>query len=196
MSIKALIFDFGNVVGFFDHRRATNRLLPHSCMDADELHRLLHEGPLAEQYERGAVATEYFRAAVKQAAGIKCADCDFDEAYADIFWHNDALCGWLPELAQRYTLLLLSNTNDLHARKFRDQFAGPLGVFKHIILSHEVGLRKPDLEVYAHATKAAGCTPREVVFVDDLPANIAGARAAGWNGIVFTSVEELRKHLG
>jgi putative hydrolase of the HAD superfamily len=91
--------------------------------------------------------------------------------------------------------LLLSNTNDLHSRKFRVQFAEPLALFKHLVLSHEVGQRKPLPEVYGHAVKLAGCAPRELLFVDDMPENVAAARAAGWNGIVFTSVDELRRNL-
>ena len=195
MSIKALVFDFGNVIGFFSHQRATERLLPHTRMKVGEFHQLLHEGELARQYERGIVTTHHFRATVKKAAQLECDDDYFDEAYGDIFWANDALCCLLPELAQRYPLLLLSNTNDLHSRKFRVQFAEPLSLFKHLILSHEVGQRKPSPEIYGHIVKAAGCAPRELLFVDDMPENIAAARAAGWNGIVFTSVDELKKHL-
>src|SRR5437899_2933892 len=133
MSIKALVFDFGNVVGFFNHRRTTERLAPHARMDPAALHQLLYEGPVAEQYERGELSTDAFRAAIKQTARLGCTDAFFDEAYADIFWFNDALCAMLPELAQRYPLLLLSNTNELHARKFRVQFAGALAHFRHLI---------------------------------------------------------------
>src|SRR5205807_7326430 len=127
------------------------------------------------------------RDAVKHMAGLDCSDAFFDDAYADIFWTNDALCGLLPELARRYPLLLLSNTNELHARKFRVQFAGPLAHFRHLILSHEARMRKPQREIYAHATTLAGCAAEEVLFIDDLPANIEGARAAGWQGVIYTN---------
>jgi putative hydrolase of the HAD superfamily len=196
MSIKAIVFDFGNVVGFFDHRRTTARLAPHARIAADTLHHLLYEGPIAEQYERGDLSTDAFRETVKQTAGLHCSDSFFDNAYGDIFWTNDTLCDMLPELARHYPLLLLSNTNELHARKFRVQFAEPLGHFRHLILSHEAKMRKPEREIYAHATKLAGCAAEEVLFIDDLPANIEGARAAGWKGVVYTDVDVVKNAIG
>ena len=65
MSIKALVFDFGNVVGYFNHRRTTARLAPHARLPADELHQLLYDGPLADRYERGDLLTAAFRAEVR-----------------------------------------------------------------------------------------------------------------------------------
>ncbi len=193
MTIKALVFDFGNVVGFFDHGRTTRRLAPHARLAHDELHHLLYTSPLAERYERGALSTPEFRSAVRQIASLDCPDDHFDDAYGDIFWANPELDVLLKELAERYPLVLLSNTNELHARKFRVQFAATLGLFRHRLLSFEVGLRKPSAEIYAHALERAGCAAREVLFVDDLPANVEGARAAGWNGVVYTNVDELRR---
>jgi putative hydrolase of the HAD superfamily len=193
MKPRALVFDFGNVVGFFSHRRAAERLAPLSKFDADGLHRLVFGSVLEDRYERGAITTAEFRAAVKKECGIECADEFFDEAYADIFWHNRAVCDVLPALAERYPLLLLSNTNDLHACKFLAQFAEELRCFRHLILSHKVRARKPEAEVFAEATRLAGCRADEVVFFDDLEANVAGARAFGWNGVVFTGAETLQE---
>jgi putative hydrolase of the HAD superfamily len=191
MTIKALVFDFGNVVGKFDHHLTTRRLAPHAGISADELHRVLYDGPVAQQYETGEVTTPAFRAALKQAAALRCSDDFFDEAYSDIFWPNDELCELLPGLAQRYPLLLLSNTNDLHARKFRVQFAQSLVLFQHLVLSHEVKARKPECEIYKHVTRLAGCAPEEILFFDDVEGNIDGARACGWHGMVFTGTESL-----
>jgi len=41
----------------------------------------------------------------------------------------------------------------------------------------------------------ADCAPGECVFIDDLPANVEGARACGWNGLVYRGVTELKKSL-
>src|SRR5262245_30002258 len=191
MKPRAIVFDFGNVVGYFSHRRTTERLAPHAGIPADDLHQMLYWGPLAERYERGELSTDAFRTAVKRAAGLRCPDEVFDEAYADIFWPNRELCDMLPALAKRYSLLLLSNTNDLHARQFRVQFAESLGLFRHLLLSHEVRGRKPERTVFERATQLAGCAPEEIVFFDDLEANVAGARACGWQGVVLAWVEVL-----
>ena len=75
------------------------------------------------------------------------------------------------------------------------QFEEELRPFRHLVLSHEVGVRKPKREIFVHAQRLAGCAPHELVFIDDLPANVEGAVACGWRGIVYTGVEELRRQL-
>lgn len=52
-------------------------------------------------------------------------------------------------------------------------------------LSYELGLIKPDPEIYKVVLQKLHAEPSEVVFIDDLPRNIEAARALGINGIVF-----------
>lgn len=195
MGIAALVFDFGNVVGFFSHRRASTSLAAHSALDADTVHRILFGGRLEDDYDSGRLTTADFLAEVRRACGLSCADEVIAASYADIFWPNVEACALLPRLAARYPLLLLSNTNDLHARQFLKQFEKELRPFRHLVLSHEVGARKPQREIFAHAQRLAGCAAHELVLIDDLPANVEGALACGWRGIVYTGVEELRRQL-
>ena len=63
------------------------------------------------------------------------------------------------------------------------------------MLSHEVGLRKPSPDIYAHCRQFVGAAPRECLFIDDLPANIEAARACGWQGIVYQRELDLRHEL-
>jgi HAD superfamily hydrolase (TIGR01509 family) len=53
-----------------------------------------------------------------------------------------------------------------------------------LVYSHEVGLRKPDPAIFALATSRLGVEPGEVVFLDDVSANIDAARAAGWHAVL------------
>jgi putative hydrolase of the HAD superfamily len=195
MGIRALVFDFGNVVAFFSHKRASERLAQHAAVDADALHRFLFGDELVDGYDSGQLSTAEFIERVRQGCGLGCDDDTFAEAYGDIFSPNAELCALLPGLSERYPLLLLSNTNELHARRFLRQFAEQLRVFRHVVLSHEVGVRKPHPGIFEHAQKQAGCRAEELLFVDDLPANVEGARACGWQGVVYTGVEELRRQL-
>src|SRR5258708_36102908 len=99
MSIKALVFDFGNVVGCFNHRRTTERLAPHAQLAADELHQLLYSGPLAERYEMGDITTEGFRSEVKRTGGVACSGDLLDDPYSGIFWAQCAPFELLTQLA-------------------------------------------------------------------------------------------------
>jgi len=53
-----------------------------------------------------------------------------------------------------------------------------------LVYSHEVGLAKPDPAVYALAAARLGVEGSEIAFLDDVGANVAAARAAGWHAVL------------
>ena len=57
-------------------------------------------------------------------------------------------------------------------------------LFDQIVISGEVGLRKPDPEVFRMATDRLGLSPEDCIFVDDLPSNIQAAEAVGMLGVL------------
>jgi epoxide hydrolase-like predicted phosphatase len=57
-------------------------------------------------------------------------------------------------------------------------------LFDAVVISSEVGLRKPDPAIYALAAERIGLEPRACVFVDDLPGNLRPARAIGMATVV------------
>ena len=63
----------------------------------------------------------------------------------------------------------------------------PLDLFDAVVVSCEIGLRKPDAEMFNHVTDRLGVDPGSVVLVDDFEANVDGARRAGWHGILVGS---------
>ena len=60
-------------------------------------------------------------------------------------------------------------------------------VFDAVLISGEVGMRKPDQEIFLRAAEILGLEPGQCVFVDDLAQNVEGAKAAGMEGIVHRS---------
>lgn len=195
MGIKTIVFDFGNVVGFFDHRLTSNRLAAHSEMGADKIHAFLFNGPIEDDYESGRISTSAFLAQVRQTCQLVCSDQVIATAWADIFWPNPDVCALMPALKPYYRLLLGSNTNELHARQFGQQFAAVFKYFDALMLSHLIGARKPSEQFFKHCLLQAGCEAEECLFIDDLPVNVAGARACGWQGIVYSNIADLRKQL-
>jgi epoxide hydrolase-like predicted phosphatase len=73
-------------------------------------------------------------------------------------------------------------------------------MFDAVLISGEVGLRKPEPEIYLLAARQLGVSPEECVFVDDLAINIRGAVAVGMVGVHHKSYEstllELESILG
>jgi putative hydrolase of the HAD superfamily len=57
-------------------------------------------------------------------------------------------------------------------------------LFDVVVISGEVGLRKPDPAIYSHTLDALGVPARRAAFVDDLEHNVAAARALGMHGVL------------
>jgi putative hydrolase of the HAD superfamily len=193
--MKTIVFDFGNVIGFFDHRLVTNRLVPYAGISADGVHALLWDSQLEDDYEAGRISTREFLRRVQEAARLCCSQEELIAAYEDIFWPNPEVIDLLPRFKPRYRLLLASNTNELHARKFLAQFAEPLRLFDHLVLSHLAGARKPKAAFFEHCQCLTNCAPDECLFIDDLPANVEGAQACGWQGIRYRPCVEVHRQL-
>jgi putative hydrolase of the HAD superfamily len=59
-----------------------------------------------------------------------------------------------------------------------------------IVYSHEVGWVKPDSRIYHAVCERLGCAPEHAVLLDDVAANIDGARAVGMQGVLFTDTAQ------
>jgi putative hydrolase of the HAD superfamily len=57
------------------------------------------------------------------------------------------------------------------------------GLFDTVVISGEVGMRKPEPEIFLHAAASLQLDPSECVFIDDVEANIAAAEACGMSGV-------------
>ncbi|MEV0695453.1 HAD family phosphatase [Streptomyces sp. NPDC050388] len=68
-------------------------------------------------------------------------------------------------------------------------------LFVPVVLSGEVGLRKPSPEIFELTVRGLGLTPEQVVFVDDAEANVAGARAVGLRALLHTDPDATRTAL-
>jgi epoxide hydrolase-like predicted phosphatase len=73
-------------------------------------------------------------------------------------------------------------------------------LFEGIVISGEVGVRKPTLKIYELGAEAIALPPASCTFVDDLPFNLPPARELGMNAVHHTSAEqtidELERLLG
>src|SRR5215203_2255612 len=106
MAIKTIIFDFGNVVAFFDHSRAVMRLTHYTDLPPVELGLKLYGSQIEDAYERGAIDTaEYVRDALLNAR-LSCTEEQFLSAFGSIFWRNFEVCDLVPLLKPNYRVVL------------------------------------------------------------------------------------------
>ncbi len=69
-----------------------------------------------------------------------------------------------------------------------------LARFRDILISGEVGMKKPDGRIFRLMLERIGVEPAAVVFIDDVVANVESARASGMRAVHFTSPADLRAH--
>jgi putative hydrolase of the HAD superfamily len=73
-------------------------------------------------------------------------------------------------------------------------------LFDVVVISGEVGMRKPEEAIFLHAARALGLAPAECVFIDDMQANVTAAAALGMTGVLHndpaTTVAALHDLLG
>jgi len=94
--------------------------------------------------------------------------------------------------AQGMRTAILSNMPPDLLRAMREHFDW-LGEFEVQIWSCEHGVIKPDPAIYKLCLEALGCAPERVLFFDDRPRNVEGARRAGMEAQVFESAEQARE---
>src|SRR5262249_42098969 len=80
-----------------------------------------------------------------------------------------------------------TNTNATHMDAWSALYPAVLHAFDRVFASHEIGLRKPERAAFEHVCSELGLAPASILFFDDLPENVHGARAAGLEAILVRS---------
>lgn len=88
------------------------------------------------------------------------------------------------ELKKNYKVYLLSNTNCIHQKKFKEDFKKDFGyeydtLYEKAYYSHEVGMRKPDEDIYRFVINDAKIKADETIFADDSMDNLVTAKKCG-----------------
>jgi putative hydrolase of the HAD superfamily len=197
-----LYFDVGNVLLAFDHDRMIRQLAAVAGVDEDTVRQALMApidgGPTAQQrFESGLWNQEEIHDHFCQVVGVRPDRERLFHAACDIFEAMPESMALVERLAAAGNRLgLLSNTNAAdYAFYMNGQFPQLNRCFELAVLSFEVGAMKPDAAIYLAAAQRAEVPAGQVFFVDDKPENVAGARAAGLDAVLFSGHEPLLEEL-
>ncbi len=184
--IRHLIFDLGGLfIDVYMDRFASSlqQLVGKEVMPT--LEKLQNE-KFFDAYETGHIHTAQFLDTLSSAFG-----CHFGfEQYVNCW---NAILGrvqleqleLIQPLRNHCDVVLLSNTNSLHVEALEADFearhpgAKLHDYFDRIYYSQEIGLRKPDEEVFGFVAHDSGFDPTATLFIDDSPAHLAGAQKLG-----------------
>lgn len=189
--IKALIFDLGNVLIYFDWNIAKERLNQIEENLGNRTTEFLKQNKgLIYALETGKIEQGIFLNEIRLNINSKLSKEELAKIYSEIFWENKELTKLLPELKKNYKLYLLSNTNVIH-REYGWKKYGFLKYFDKLFLSYEIGFAKPDKEIYEFVSSSIPFEKNEFVYIDDIEIFIEASRSLGWNAIKFESNEKL-----
>lgn len=190
--VRAVFFDIGNVLLRFSSRRVLARVACAVRSHPLKLAKYLWKSDIGARIERGEVSGEQLYALFQSELGYKGTFAQFRMLWCDHFTLDRGSYAILKRTAKAVPTYLLSNTNALHIDFIRERYEFP-SLVRGAILSHELGLRKPDPAIYRAALKLSGTKPEETVFVDDLKPNVESAKKLGFQAIRFRSAEDLRR---
>jgi epoxide hydrolase-like predicted phosphatase len=207
-AVEAVVFDFGGVV-ITPITRTIGRLADTlGCPAADLVAVLM--GPAFEstdhpwhRYERGEITQADLQPLVApyaEAAGLGLAGDEYDRLLAPGQYEvNQVVLETVAHLRERGVLTALLTNSVREFRPTLEQICPPV-LFDAYIDSSEVGVRKPEPEIFALTLRSLGVTPEAAVFLDDFEGNIRGAESAGlrtiWVRDVADALAELDRLVG
>lgn len=201
MKPRALIVDYGGVLTT-PLRDTVDSWLADERIDPEQFRALMRQwfGPdaaasIAHDLETGRVSAADFQP--QFAAALRRGDGTEPEAEGLL---QRMFAGFAPDpqmfdvvrTARRHGLRTALLSNSWGFDYPREEWPR---LFDAVVVSGEVGMRKPQPEIYLHAAAELGLAPQECVFVDDLAPNVRGAAAVGMIGVrhgdTATTAEEL-----
>lgn len=203
---KGLLVDYGGVLtssaarAFREFERDMG--LPHGTLFeliAEAYRDAEGEGPIA-RVERGESSVDEFTDEMRRRLAARGHEIEIADAAVEIFGRTRRMPDMWDAVRGARTAgvrtALVSNSWGTDGYPIEDLRA----VFDHLVISGEVGLRKPDPEIYLLAADRLGLPPDRCAFVDDLERNVDAARALGMFGVVHreaaTTVAALEDFLG
>ena len=184
--IKNLVFDLGNVLIEWNSEKILTSFEPEKER-RQLLRQVIFESGVWHQTDKGELS-------LKEACdeGLAQLDDSYHSAVQNIFynWYEvvEVYSGLQEQIRlwaeQGYRIYILSTTCEIF---YRIEKAGLLPIYPLLsgyILSSEVGVVKPELEIYQKLLKKYGIEPTESVFIDDIQANLDTAAELGFETIL------------
>ncbi|MDR1985209.1 MAG: HAD family phosphatase [Prevotellaceae bacterium] len=197
--IRNIIFDLGGVIINVDYRKTESAFRNLGISDFDKVFSQVQQAKIVDKLEVGDISPAEFRKSLREMCGINIADNIIDDAWnAMILDFPSDRIAVLNKLRSSYKIFLLSNTNEIHIDyclrnlNFEEIKSG----FDKVYLSHEIGMRKPNVKTYEFVLSDAQLQASQTLFIDDTIKNIEGAQLAGLNAYHITNSETINDLFG
>jgi glucose-1-phosphatase len=194
--IHAILFDIGGVILRTEDRAPRAALAARFGLDYAGIDQLVFGSPAALAAEEGRAEPADVWESVRQSLHLTTAQViDFEKQ----FFAGDQVDLVLLERIRAYRAFyktgLLSNAWPKNVlaliyERYRLDKEWVESCFDLAVSSAAAGVRKPDRRIFDYTAAQLSVDPRQIIFVDDFPHNVAGARQAGWQAVHFQSRDQ------
>lgn len=188
----AMIFDCGGVIFHLSLDNVFKHWAMVSGKEASIMKKKFDFDEISQEFEKGAISSSLFRKDIMNKLELKMSDEDFDNGWNSIYMELvPGIEQLLQELRSTYRLVALTNTNEIHAKKWRILYSSVLEYFEKVFSSHEIGARKPEQKAYETVLNYLGLNPNRTIFFDDNPEFVRAAAAMDITSIRVTSFTQM-----
>jgi glucose-1-phosphatase len=188
--IRNIIFDLGGVLLNLDMQATATAFKEIGLLHFDELYTQAKQTGLFDDFDKGKITPETFRAMLREHLPKGTTDAAIDHAWnAMLLDLPQQRLELLQSLRGNYNLYLLSNTNEIHVEAFsaylQNTYGFPdfSGFFDQWYYSCRMGMRKPDEEIFLKVISNHNLIPAETIFIDDSKQHVDGAARTGIQAI-------------
>ena len=182
--INTIIFDFGDIFINLDKQATMDALQKLGLSEWNE--DLDH---LNKQFETGKISRENFLFGIQKHVPNASIDEILEAWNAILLDFPLYRLEFLQMLSKKYRLFLLSNTDSIHIETFEQKsgisfYSDFYQCFEKVYFSFEIGMRKPNHEVYNYILNKHELSAKRTLFVDDKKENTDAAQTLGiqvWN---------------
>jgi epoxide hydrolase-like predicted phosphatase len=196
MAIKAVIFDVGGVLQADTSAYVQESICRSLNTDTATLQAIWRD--LIPQLGSGMIDEAAFWRLAAETYGIRAVDVAenlLGKPYAQSMQPYREVLQLVKELGDSgLRRAVLSNTIKAHADVMRRQSL--FDNFDEVLLSYEIGIRKPSPEVFTLALQKLGIGATDVLFIDDLQENIAAAQNLGLQTILAVDEDQIVRDVG
>ena len=196
-NIDAIIFDLGGVLIDIDYTKTRQAFENLGISNFNELYSQANQQDLFDRFETGQISGQHFINSILNYFSEPISPNKVVHAWNAMLldFKLDKLT-LLEKLAPKHSLFLLSNTNELHVPVVRQRLAKltakPLeAYFSKVYFSHDLGLRKPNSEIFEFVCSENNLNPSTTLFIDDSIQHIEGAKKCGLQTIHLTPDKDL-----
>jgi putative hydrolase of the HAD superfamily len=184
--IKSIIFDLGGVILNLDYSKTEYEFKKIGVLHFKELYNQKKQTILFDDFEKGKIKPEVFISSLKDSENLKIREIDFINAWnAMLLEIPIEKLQFINGLKKDYKIFLLSNTNEIHIKKFEDDLKKNnmlekfYKCFDKIYYSSRMGKRKPDENCFNQVLEENGLVAEKTIFIDDSIQHIEGAEKVG-----------------